>query len=215
MGRAGAGLVFTGIAPEGASGLGPGEGAVPRCADGDGAPVGAGLATPGAALGLGEAGAAVAATARGAAVGAVVGALVGAGVARTGFAVAGCCGAAVGFGLGAGVTGAALGCGVTGVCFSAMSGAVGTGCGTSGIGAADGMAIATCVGCGLGGAGARGTGVGLGGAFGFCLASTRCRGTGGWPARTRRALGGPMCGAFGCGMRAVGGAVFTRRFTWT
>ena len=107
MGRAGAGLALIGTLPLEARGFGPGEAFWPRCEDGLGAPVGAGLEMPAADF----CGCGLAATAFGADVaGALVGAAVAAGGAlMTGLAVTCTAGAGDGFAVGAAVAGAIVG----------------------------------------------------------------------------------------------------------
>ncbi len=138
-----------------------------------------------------------------------VGAAVGCGVVFTGCAVAGATGAGEGFAVGAVVGGARLG---SGVARCATTGAaVGMFTGTAGYCTGAGVATtATCVGCGFGENGAGGTGVGLGGALGFCLASSRRLTTGLCPVSTGRASGFPIFGAWVRGGFTTGGTLFVR-----
>ncbi|MBC5815904.1 MAG: hypothetical protein GIW97_05120, partial [Candidatus Eremiobacteraeota bacterium] len=211
IGLAGAGFDFTGACgagPGDASAFGPAVGLTPRCGEVVGTPVGRGLGMPSAVF----CGAGVACTScLGAAVaGARVGAAVGCGVAFMGCALAGAAGAGDGFEVGAVVGGATLGSGVT-ACCATTGAAVGMLTGTAGYCTGAGVATtATCVGCGFGEKEAGGTGVGLGGALGFCLASSRRLCTGLWPASTGRATGFSMRGAWVSGGFTTCGTLFVR-----
>ena len=129
-------------------------------------------------------------------------------------ALAGAAGAGDGFEVGAVVGGAGLGSGVTARC-AATGAAVGTLTGTAGYCTGAGVTSATWVGSGFGDAGAGGTGVGFGGALGFCLASSRRPKTGLCPASTGRASGFPMRGACVSGGCTTCGTLFVRWLTRT